>query len=400
VIPSNSEFNLPLRHRYSEIIQNGLIDDQMNETRGCFIYFGDVRYDSRLQNIAGTLARSGQKITVLQAADRDEHVDLDGIQVISIKTNNRVRGIARFVWFYCKIIPAALKVKAHFFCAADLYSLPVAARAAKRNKAGLFYDSREIYSALGVLARKKAKQNIWQRVEKLFIKQAVTFTSGEMDSARLAELYRIPFPGVIHNYPFLKDVLRNDSLHAALKLSNDRFILLYQGMLAPGRGIEFMLDILKKLGPKYALALIGDGPMFHDLRAKAETPEWKGRLYVMGRVPHSQLLEYTASAGIGLALIEGISLSYFTALPNKLFEYIMCGTPPLASDLPAMKKVIDEHGTGRTVRFGDVPQALQAIEDIRADLTDHQNACAEARLRLNWQKQEQELLNIFKSRQV
>jgi glycosyltransferase involved in cell wall biosynthesis len=303
VIPSNSEFNLPLRHRYSEIIQNGLIDDQMNETRGCFIYFGDVRYDSRLQNIAGTLARSGQKITVLQAADRDEHVDLDGIQVISIKTNNRVRGIARFVWFYCKIIPAALKVKAHFFCAADLYSLPVAARAAKRNKAGLFYDSREIYSALGALAEKKAKQNIWHLLEKLFIKQAVTFTSGEIDSARLAELYRIPVPRVVYNYPFLKEVPRNKSLHSALKLSNDRFILIYQGMLAPGRGIEFMLEILKRLDPKYALVMIGDGSMFQELNDKSQAPEWKGKLFVMGRVPHRQLLAYTASADIGLTLI-------------------------------------------------------------------------------------------------
>jgi len=371
----------------------------MNETRGCFIYFGDVRYDSRLQNIAGTLARSGQKITVLQAADRDEQFDLDGIRVISIKTNNRIKGPARFAWFYSKIFPAALKVKADYFCAADLYSLPAAAWAAKRNKAGLYYDSREIYSALGALAGKKAKQHIWHRVEKFFIKQAVTFTTGEMDSARLAELYRIPAPKVVYNYPFLKDVPRNDSLHQALNLTEDRFILLYQGMLAQGRGIEFMLDILKQLDAKYALVLIGDGPMFPELKKQAESPEWKGKLFVMGRVLHSQLLEYTASAGIGLTLIESISLSYVTALPNKLFEYIMCGTPPLASDLPAMKKVIDEHGTGRTVRFGDGPQAVQAVEDIRRNLPRYQKACAAARLKLNWQEQEQELLNIFKSRQ-
>jgi glycosyltransferase involved in cell wall biosynthesis len=372
----------------------------MNETRGCFIYFGDVRFDSRLQNIAGTLARSGQKITVLQAADRDEQFELDGIRVVSIRTNNRIRGIARFVWFYFKIFPATRKIEADYFCAADLYSLPAAARAAKRNKSGLFYDSREIYSALGVLARKKAKQGIWRLVEKHYIKQAVTFTSGGLDSGRLAELYGIPAPGVIHNYPFLKDVPRNHSLHTTLGLPEDRFILLYQGMLAPGRGAGFMLDILKQLDAKYALVLIGDGSLFPELKERSQAPEWKGRLFVMGRVPHSRLLEYTASAGIGLTLIEGISLSYFTALPNKLFEYIMCLTPPLASDLPAMKKVIDQHQTGRTIRYGDVTEAVRAIEDIRGHLSDHQKACAGARLKLNWQSQEQELLNIFRTRQV
>jgi glycosyltransferase involved in cell wall biosynthesis len=372
----------------------------MNDTRGCFIYFGDIRYDSRLQNIAGTLVKNGLSITVLQAADRGEEFDLNGIRVVSLKTNNRIRGIARFLWFYARIFPAALKIKAGFFCAADLYSLPVAAWAAGKNKAGLFYDSREIYSALGTLAGKKAKQNIWHLLEKFFIKRAVTFTSGEMDSDRLAELYHIPVPQVVYNYPLLKDVPRNQSLHSALKLPEDRFLLLYQGMLAPGRGIGFMLKVLKQLDPGYALVLIGDGVMSLELQKKSETPEWKGRLFVMGRVPHQKLLEYTASADIGLTLIEGITLSYFAALPNKLFEYIMCKTPPLASDLPAMKKVIDQHRTGRTVRYGDVKQALLAIKEIQEHLPEQRQACAAARLKLNWQEQEPEILSIFKSGQV
>ncbi|MDO9068519.1 MAG: glycosyltransferase, partial [Deltaproteobacteria bacterium] len=205
---------------------------------------------------------------------------------------------------------------------------------------------------------------------------------------------------VVYNYPRLQDVPRNQSLHSALNLPEDRFLLLYQGMLAPGRGIGFMLEVLKQLEPKYALVLIGDGPLFPELRKQAESPEWKGKLFVMGRVPHQKLLEYTASAGIGLTLIEGITLSYFAALPNKLFEYIMCLTPPLASDLPAMKKVIDRHGAGWTVKFGDAPGAVQAIEDIRRHLPEHQKSCAKARLKLNWQEQEPEILKIFNSRQA
>lgn len=372
----------------------------MSETRGCFIYFGDIRYDSRLQNLAGTLAKNGHSITVLQAADSDEEFELNGIRVVSLKTNNRIRGWARFLWFYARIIPAALKIKAGYFCAADLYSLPAAAWAAERNQAKLFYDSREIYSALGALAGKKTKQNIWCLVEKRFIKKAVVFTSGEIDSARLAELYHITVPRVMYNYPYLKDVPRNHFLHYALKLPEDRFLLLYQGMLAPGRGIGFMLEVLKQLDPEYTLVLIGDGPLFPELRKQAEFPEWRGKLFVMDRVPHQKLLEYTASAGIGLTLIEGITLSYFAALPNKLFEYIMCGTPPLASDLPAMKKVIDKYGTGKTVTYGDVSQAVSAIKEISRHLPEHQKACAKARLKLNWQEQEPEILKIFNSRQA
>ena len=73
------------------------------------------------------------------------------------------------------------------------------------------------------------------------------------------------------------------------------------------------------------------------------------RIHFLGAVNHNELLTYTASADIGLALIENISISYYYALPNKLFEYIMAGVPILSSNLPQMKKVIDDYQVGKYV---------------------------------------------------
>jgi len=48
----------------------------------------------------------------------------------------------------------------------------------------------------------------------------------------------------------------------------------------------------------------------------------------------------TASVDIGVSLIENLSTSYYYALPNKLFEYIMADVPVVVSNLPQMKKLL------------------------------------------------------------
>jgi glycosyltransferase involved in cell wall biosynthesis len=362
---------------------------------GCFIFFGDVRYDSRLQNLVRTLSAAGRPLLVLQASDRDEEFEMHGARVRALGLDQRLRGFLRYLRFYALMLPAVRAVRAAFYCAEDLYSLPVAASSWRRHGGRMFYDSREIYSALGTLTRKPFKQKIWKLLEGRFIRKASVFTSGIIDSRHLAALYRIPQPEVVYNYPWLRQVPRNDSLRNRLKLEPGDLILLYQGMLAPGRGIGPMLEALLLLDSKFKLALIGDGPWSGELKDKSEQGRYQGRLFVLDRVPHDKLLEYTASADIGLTLIEGISASYRAALPNKLFEYIMCGTPPLASDLPAMKEVIDQCGAGMAIEISGPARIAKVIGDMAGRLPEFRAACRRAREELNWQKQEEKILNIF-----
>jgi glycosyltransferase involved in cell wall biosynthesis len=113
-------------------------------------------------------------------------------------------------------------------------------------------------------------------------------------------------------------------------------------------------------------------------------------------VPHEELLRLTASADIGFALIEPISESYRLALPNKLFEYIMAGVPVVASDLPAMKEVLDAHGVGIAVSADEDEKRLaELILDMYENLEKYRSRCREAREKLNWEAQEERLLAFF-----
>jgi glycosyltransferase involved in cell wall biosynthesis len=70
---------------------------------------------------------------------------------------------------------------------------------------------------------------------------------------------------------------------------------------------------------------------------------------------------FTVDADLGPCLIENTCLSCFHSLPNKRFEYLLCGVPVLASDFPEMRAVVTAHRCGWTVE----PDAGRRRESLR-----------------------------------
>ena len=77
-----------------------------------------------------------------------------------------------------------------------------------------------------------------------------------------------------------------------------------------------------------------------------EAGEQNERIHYHESVSSKILNEYTCSANIGICLIEDLCLSYKFCLPNKFFEYAMAGLPILVSDLPEMRKLVEEYDCG------------------------------------------------------
>lgn len=363
---------------------------------GCFIFFGDVRFDSRLQNILRSLSKKYSRLLLLQTSERDEIFEFEQCEVRSFAIASKLRSAAKFLKFYQRLAPEAFKAKAKFFCAEDVFSLPIAYRATRRQNARLYYDSRELFFALAQLAKKQSKQRVWAGVEAYCIRRAKVFVSGERDADALATRYRIKRPEVIFNYPRYHAYRRSDALRQRLRLPDNAVILLYQGVITEGRGIWKLLNALAWLENQVVAVFIGDGDKLQDLRQAIEARNYQSRAFAIGRVPHEELLRLTASADIGFALIEPLSESYNLALPNKLFEYVMAGVPVIASDLPAMKEVIEAHRVGIVVSAREEEKHLaERILELCQSLEKHRSHCREARETFNWEAQEERLLNFF-----
>jgi len=108
------------------------------------------------------------------------------------------------------------------------------------------------------------------------------------------------------------------------------------------------------------------------------------------------LLDYTVSADFGIATIEDSCLSYRYCLPNKLFEYIMAEVPVIVSNLPEMRKVVQEGKIGVVLEEETLEGITRAIKEaVALDKNQINNNLKKVKKIYNWEEQERALLEVY-----
>lgn len=363
----------------------------------CFTLFGDFRYDSRSCKCIKSLQQHGHRISVVMTGRNSESFGTEGIVITVVGVRKWFWSKLSFVQFYAKSLLPAIRLRAQVYFASDLYSLPIAYLAARLNRSKLIYDSRELYSSIAALKDRRAAQWVWRVVERVLIRRVnAVVTVNDSIAWILSRQYGIPKPVVLLNCPQYQEVERSNRLRELCHISEEKHILLYQGGFQRGRGIFVSLDVIQHL-PNCVLVLLGDGPLKEDLQIRIE--ELKDRVYIVEAVPVDQLLRYTASADVGLCLIENQGISYYHSLPNKFFEYVMAGVPVVASRFPEMKKIIDSHGVGETADPDDVTEIVEKIQKLLQtgyhDEIVHN--CRRAAKIYNWDHESEKLVEVIEN---
>jgi len=110
-------------------------------------------------------------------------------------------------------------------------------------------------------------------------------------------------------------------------------------------------------------------------------------------------MRYTASADVGIHLIENTCLNHYYCLPNKLFEYMMVGLPVVMSDFPEMGKVVREAQVGLLVDPADPVQVAEALERLLSDerlrrrFSEH--GLKAAKEQYNWERESSKLEQVY-----
>ena len=360
----------------------------------CITFVGDVRKDSRTLRFAEFLARDNE-VTILALGEVKSTFELHGFEVRQFHYSTQMSLRKRLLRFWKEAGREAALLEANMYFSADLYSLPVAARAASRRNVPLFYDSRELYSDVAALVGRPFMQWFWIAVEKYHARHAdIIFTV----NASIAALLRIRFPKtsiqVIRNLPrFVQRTSDPNFLRTKLNIPPEKKILLSQGGVQKGRGGSLYVAALKEL-TDCVLVFIGDGDYLEYLRRLAETSDVSDRVFHIPAVASGELFEYTRGADLGLCVIENLGRSYYLSLPNKLFEYLHAGLPVVGSNFPELSRIIDGAQIGLTVSpesEADFVTAVRRLLDDDVLFNGCKTRCIQTRNEYSWDMEERTL---------
>ncbi len=358
------------------------------------VFLGNIDYDSRASNLYKSLTERGYKVKVVSFDWLTEGFKSRKGDITIYKLNKGFLSITFYLKFIFLLKINLLETKASIIFAEDIYTLPFAVIFLKLKGAKVFYDSRELYGYLAGLKKRKVIQTILRHVEKIFItKVDKVITTGDMDAEFLTKEYGIKNTLVIRNLPLLTKIDSPFDFRKKYNLSANDKIILYQGVILHGRGLRLIFDIISEIN-NAVLIIIGGGEhkkYYEDLVVEKGIGN---KVYFLGKVNQKELLNFTAGADIGLALIENISLSYYYALPNKMFEYILAGIPVFASSFPQMKNIIDKYNIGAYVDPENREELLSKLKELINDDEKREKLianCKAASNELNWDKEIEKL---------
>jgi glycosyltransferase involved in cell wall biosynthesis len=189
---------------------------------------------------------------------------------------------------------------------------------------------------------------------------------------------------VIRNLPIKKSNLKREK-------SN---IIIYQGALNKGRGIELMIETMEHM-PDNELWIVGAGDIEKELMLLTKERGLEDRVRFLGRIPFEELKDITTKAIVGLSLEEDLGKNYRYALPNKLFDYIQAQIPVLVSDLPEMKRVVEEYKIGEILENRNPNDVALQIFRIIEKSDSYKATLSKASAELCWENEKIKLLNIF-----
>lgn len=267
----------------------------------------------------------------------------------------------------------------------------LAAKGCRRPKAWLVMDAHELFPEVPEIQHKPLVKWVWRTIEHcLMPKCDATLTVCQSIADHYRQKYGVMM-AVVRNLPEFQEPEKAPK-------SPERPVLLYQGHVNLGRGVDWAIDALEQL-PDCQLVIAGDGDLLDEMKTYAASKPWADRITFTGRLTPAEMSPLTAQASVGLVMLEDLGLSYHYALPNRIGDFVAAGVPIVVSDLPEMAAVVRKYGVGEVIEQGHNGHTsngkllAEAVKRVLArNWTDADFAVA--REDMNWNNEKQKLIKI------
>ena len=378
------------------------------------ICVGDWENASRDKRELSTVRELGHEVEVVAKGERSGVVDdVAGFKVTRLSSRplgekipvSLNRGLSMLTWAsYVRKRDDVDVISGHDYLALTIGYL---SNIGKKKKSMLVYDSHEF--ELGRNA-KRGKLAYWCvcHLERFLMKRcAFSIMVNDAIADEVQQIHRLKErPVVVRSTPSYwkleeqRTVQTRRELLSQLGASEDAFLVMYHGAIAPGRGIEQMLCAIKNVPCAVSVILgNGDAGYIEKLGDLCKEQNISDRVLFHSAVPIEVLKNYVSAADVGVMTVLGRAKSYYYMLPNKFFENIQSLTPVIVSDFPSIGAIVDQYEIGLKVD-PESPEAIAAaIRRMREDQAFYA-ACKEnlkqAKEELCWEKEKLVLQEAYR----
>lgn len=283
-----------------------------------------------------------------------------------------------------------LFTKAAALYANDLDTLPANALVAVIRRLPLIYDSHEYFTEVPEIRDKPAVKAVWKFFERVCIRRAdLVITVSPSIADLLRRTYRLSEVLVVRNVPDkIPDI--DPMPREELGVEPDTFLLILQGSgINVDRGAEELVGAMGSVD-NALLMVIGGGDAVPDLKRMVSVRDIEDRVLFKPKMPYPDLIRHTAAADLGISIDKATNVNYRYSLPNKVFDYIIAGTPPLVSDLVEVKRLVEADDLGYILPAHDSHTIAETIDAIRNDrelLARKRANCLAAAQHISWEEE-------------
>ncbi|HAQ20952.1 MAG TPA: glycosyl transferase group 1 [Prolixibacteraceae bacterium] len=353
----------------------------------------DLVTDNRVHKVAESLQKMGFEPELVGRLLPESQPVIREYKIHRMKLWFR-KGAIFYAEYNLRLFFYLLKSKSDVFVSNDLDTLPANYLASRMKRKPLIYDSHEYFTEVPELIGHPFVKAVWTWLERLLVPRVqAAYTVCESIAEVYRDLYQVDFK-VVRNLPVCSIIEKTEPPE---KIQGQPKIILYQGALNLGRGIEAAIRAMQFLDGA-ELWLTGDGDLTLELKKMVSELKLDSKVKFVGRLPLLQLRQLTLQADLGISLEEDLGLNYRFALPNKLFDYIQAGVPVLVSNLPEMKRIVEHYQIGS---IADTHQRKELAAIMKTALFDQEKIkvwkqnLQKAAKELCWENEESVLRDVY-----
>ena len=340
-----------------------------------------------MQRICGSLAESGYDVLLVGRK-------LNTSPPLSEKKYKQKRISCWFV--RGKLFYAEFNVRLFFFllfrqtdciCAIDLDTVLACYYGSKLKGIKRVYDAHEFFSELDEVVSRPRIYRFWKMIESRMIPRFKNaYTVCDSLAKEFKKHYHVDF-SVIRNMPVLQD------------LPGDRSpdpVILYQGAVNKGRGLDQVVLAMKKVNAK--LWVCGDGNYMKTMRSIVRSNDLVDKVTFFGMLEPGILKEKTLQAYIAINPFDKRGLNQYLSLSNKFFDYIHACIPQISMNYPEYKKINNEFRVSELIDVLNEDSVSNAINKLLNNdqlYNELKQNCVIARKKLNWQNEKEKLIKFY-----